>query len=435
MLNVTIASLTATGILRAPLLCIPSLSSSSVFFCVNSQFARFGFPALFTLNSKARIHIQDSAFSNFISRALFFSNLFHKSNTHFSQALRITDQTAEIEFCRFEHIASSGNENGGAIFCAGSLSIFCCFFSNCRGSMGGAIASTGVVQVDRTTAIGCKGQEGGVIDVRTTFRQDMAVMTSLFVTNSAHQFGTIYRLSPGLFRIWSTNITSSYAQGCVGAVEMKQGDVDLRWMILSNSSSGFANGGICIRELRSLIVESCIFTHCGHDTSEYDSAAVFLLYDTPFEATICESAFLHNRRGETYLITVASGNHLLLRDCCFTGPEATEIHQKNYESENCIFEQEDCRPVLLGSMAIAGYDDQMTEKTEKPIKKYIRALKEEQWPNSPKPLQKSDSTRRSSAIFAISASVAAMAAGSLGLLQIWLRRCCGRGMKMPRDVQ
>jgi hypothetical protein len=252
----------------------------------------------------------------------------------------------EIQSSKFESIRAS-NENGGALYSTGGVTLFNCQFDGCTGRNGGAIAVTSAFTMNFITARCCHAREGGAIDIRASSQSNVVFSNSLFHFNTAELFGDIYRLLNGTFMIHGTNSTSARAQACVGCFETKFGSLDMRFSIICNSSAHVFNGAICTRDLDSLNVENSIFMKCAHTSSDGETGAVFLFYENPYDSALVKCAFCGNDANGSYTITVSSGSTLILVECCFTGTEGKEIHPKNYAMEGCTFETEVMRSVDL----------------------------------------------------------------------------------------
>jgi hypothetical protein len=372
------------------------------------------------------IHIGSSVFSSFISHAIHFSNAFHSMNTSHGERLSDLAEDGRIEHCRFSNI-HSGDKTGGAIYSSASLSLFSCLFDSCSAAKGGAMASTGSLQLQYVTVLNCSAQEAGGFNVRTNSRDDMSVSLSLFVGCRAHMFGVCYRNSREFFKVWQTNITSCATTGCVAALEAKAGAVEFRWFVLWNSSSQAPNGGICVRELESLRVESSVFSECRHDGRDDDTAAVLLIYDGPWDGLICDSIFWDNDPAETSTVTVASGNHLKLTNCCFTGAEEKEISQRNYGAERCVFGAEACPTVFLKSIAEAGFDESGARKPATRVRKYVMAREIERLVVV-KP-------GNQVVVWGASVGIGAVAIGLLAVFQAVVTRIYGGTLKVPKALQ
>jgi hypothetical protein len=335
----------------------------------------------------------------------------------------VTNDTTDLEFCRFTKI-NSRRDDGGAIFTTGSLYLFCCLFEECHGRKGGAIKSRGVVHMEFVSTHNCSAEQGGVLDVRTDAPHDIIIDSSTFMRSSADLFGVLFAHSLGFIALSSTNVTLSYAQGSVGAMEIQRGSADLHWFFISNSSANAHNGGLCLRDLASLGVESCVFHQCRHDSQESETAAAILVIESPQWATLSGSLFLDNVPGKSHVVTVVSGASLVISSCCFTGSENLEIAHMHCERIANVFGDANCKTIGLGSIAGAGYHSEMKTHERHTVSKYLKAAKTEVSP-----------ARRNQMIWIGSVAVALVAAGMLRVMQIGMSALCSGGLKVPKAFQ
>jgi hypothetical protein len=266
-----------------------------------------------------------------------------------------------IERCRFLHIASR-EKSGGAIHSSGSLRLFNCLFEGCSAKSGGAVASTSSLTLDFITFRKCDAHNGGAIDIRTNVSADCDLTLCAFDSDSATYFGSVYRLSAGAFRVAATNFTRSHGRECVGCLEAKHGPFEMRFCVVRDSSASAHNGAFCTRSCDTFLLELSVFANCSHISSEGDAAATLLIYENPYDSTLCKCAFVGNSPNGSHTVTVANGNSLIISECCFSGAEWKEINQKNVVIELCIFDQQNCSlppPNSLFGTRAAGYDERL----------------------------------------------------------------------------
>jgi hypothetical protein len=268
-----------------------------------------------------------------------------------------------IERCQFIRVFSEGRQ-GGAIFSSAKVAVVHSLFDRCSAETGGAMSASSEISVDYSTFTECNASESGAIDHRTTDDADFDVDQCLFLDDSADFFGAIYGSSTAFFVIASTNFTSPRARECVGCLDSQLGHLRMHFSILLGSGARAHNGGFCIREPDSMRIDSCLFAHCSHTSHEKAAAAVFLIYNNPYDSSILNSAFVDNQYSNSYTISVALGYPLILTGSCFTGP-------KEHEVCNCVivggaFGVEECAQ-LVALTGQAGYDPQ-SKKT--PIARY-----------------------------------------------------------------
>jgi hypothetical protein len=256
----------------------------------------------------------------------------------------------EIATSVFRRIASP--QEGGAIQSSVPLTLFNCLFQLCTARIGGAVAAQSELSSEFVTLLQNTAHEAGGFDVRSFTRSNLTVTNTLLTSNSAEYFSDVYRSANGTFTIRCVNSTSAKARGCVGCLETKFGSFEMFFSILDNSTAAVFNGGICTRDLDSMTVESCIFKNCRHVSQEGETAAVFLLYENPYDSACVKSSFLGNDPNGSYTVTVSSGSPLLFSECCFTGAEGKEIHPKNYVLELCSFEIGKCQTVDLRPLTV-----------------------------------------------------------------------------------
>jgi hypothetical protein len=219
------------------------------------------------------------------------------------------------------------------------------------------------------------------MDLRTEDENhELRLNFSLFVSNSADFFGLVYRWSSGLFQGTSDNMTKCYVQHCVACMETKAGPITMTFCILWESHAVSHNGGLCMRNHESILIERCVFAKCRHKTSENDVGAALLIYENPLESSVTDSDFLECENDGGGTITVSSGHPLLLTGCRFSGTEAIEINNKNVAVHSCLFAQKDVTSMPFVSLAggrQVGFNRSMTlfPRSVAPGSRYRKQLK------------------------------------------------------------
>jgi hypothetical protein len=291
--------------------------------------------------SPIRASLLAPSFSYILSSATRVSEL--KDSQPTSRTASSSD--LRVSRCQFARIQSE--QVGGAVYCSGSLTVFNSRFDSCQAKQGGAISCTGALRLDMATFSQCRALEGGAVEVRTEHNRDCGIVLSLFARNVADYFGSVYRMSRGLFRVLSVNFTRWHCQRCVGCMEGKYGTFELRHSLVSESAAASHNGGICTRLFDTISIEYCHFLRNAHISNENDAAAALLFYDNAFESTLTACTFVENRPSGSFTLTVGSGHTLMVTDCCFSGTRSKEVNPKNIAMERCLFSQGQCDNVII----------------------------------------------------------------------------------------
>jgi hypothetical protein len=330
-----------------------------------------------------------------------------------------------IDRCRFKGMFNT-NKQGGALYSTGPLVIFKSHFDDCRAKFGGGVCCTRGVKCDFATFLSCTAKEGGAVDARSNDDSDTSMTMALFVWDHADYFGSLYCLSRGVLRLISTNIPGSRAGRCVGGLESKFGSAEIRFSVLSRSTAGSHNGGICTRQLDSFLSEFCFFEKCAHVSYEPEAAAVLLLCENPYDSLLAHCAFVDNNPSDSHTLTVCYGHGLMVAECCFTGTLKKEINPRNIGMESCQFEVEKCKPVPLKSLfgdRPAGYDGNLQRLP------FAAASKGKGQPPG------GSLKGRSLQAFMWSVVVSIIIAAVLTGIQTVIKGCCNGGQKTPKAFQ
>jgi hypothetical protein len=260
------------------------------------------------------------------------------------------------ERCEFIRIRER-DKPGGAVTSTGGLDFFNCHFDGCEASRGGAFSCAGPARAEFTTVSSCSALNAGAVNVEAEGAHDVDVLSTLFLSNRAELFGSMYRQSLGFFRIIGSNFTLSHASHCVGCLEAHSGSLEFCFSIVAASSALEHNGAVCTREFVRVAVRFCLFEKCAHASNENDAGAVFLMYGNPYDSEITNCAFVGNVYNGSHTVAVASGHTLVVLDCCFSGVEWRELGDRNIVTDRCAFQQADC-PTAVTSRAgrAAGFD-------------------------------------------------------------------------------
>jgi hypothetical protein len=266
----------------------------------------------------------------------------------------LSGDPVRIADCTFIHVHAR-TVSGGAISCSANLQVTNSLFDHCVGKIGGAISAHEDVSIVCTTFSRCKATHSGAIDVRSEFDCDVEADFCLFASTEADLFGAMYSATFGGLKIAQANFTRPRAGECVGCMERRHGPFRLEFSILSESVAKVHNGGLCARELSSMRIDSCIFEKCRQSSPDFESAAVFLIYDNPFDSLLANSAFIENDPNESTTLTVVYGHQLLLSGCCFTGSHKKELRDPNGILGGAEFDAESCAGPALFQEGVVGF--------------------------------------------------------------------------------
>jgi hypothetical protein len=136
-------------------------------------------------------------------------------------------------------------------------------------------------------------------------------------------------------------------------MEAKLGTASLCFFVVDNSVAGSHNGGLCMRNMDSMVVTKCIIARCRHISTEGDAAAAFLLYENPYDSELSDVQFVGNVPNGSFTLTVASGHSLVLTHCRFSGNATKEVHDKNIVLRDCTFGQHGVQTI---GVLIPGYN-------------------------------------------------------------------------------
>jgi hypothetical protein len=303
----------------------------------------------------------------------------------------------------------------------GSLSIFNSLFQDCEGRDGGAISGHASLTIDCVRISRCVGKIGGAFDLRAQGSDFVSVNRSVIAFCRADFFGSFYRSSKGACEIRTLNCSGSRASECVGTAEMKWGAVQFRFVSFSDSSAKAHNGGLCIRDLESMTMDSCIFAGCRHTSGESEAAAALLLYENPANSVLQNCFFLQNFPDRTSVLTVAGGQKLTIRNCCFSGKQYTEIRDRHVTVIDCNFEQRQCEGIQFPEFV--AFDESLGKRT--PVFGAAEAKK----------VQMPSVKRSVREILLISTGVSCVAAGILTLVHVSIQRILAQRIKIPRALK
>jgi hypothetical protein len=329
----------------------------------------------------------------------------------------IHSRPAEIETCVFRNLGDRSTD-GGAIQSYVSVSLSNCLFDACCGWLGGAVTTNSSLVCGFTSLFNCSAHKGGAFNIMQETAEDVLIANTIFVGNRGDFYGMMHRIGHSPLSMSSINNSMSRANECVGLFEVKSGAVEMKFCVIDQSVAKCHNGGICTRFLDTLTVDHCVFSRCAHKTTESATGAVFLVYENPHDSTVVESNFVHNEPNGSYVITVVSGHGLSFSRCCFTGSEGKEFHDRNYVTEDCLFEQTDCKPVV--TVIECGHGVKRAVKPKRPFRD--RTVTAAPW--------------RRNLLVMIGSGIASVAiAAGLTIVQLLIKMMFKRGRKWPKAMQ
>jgi hypothetical protein len=416
-MQLTFAFLSLHSVCASPLLSQPSIFHRHSLSCRASRFIH---PVAV---SRDRSAISQTTFCLFLAPGLHFTGNIVDQAIELRHEFRA--EGVRIDRCRFKGMFNT-NKQGGAVYSTGPVVLFNSHFDDCQGNFGGGLCCTNGLDCDFVTFLNCTAKEGGAVDARSEHDSDTSLTMSLFLFDQARYFGSVYRLSRGIFRLIATNVTGSGATSCVGGLESKFGSAEIRFSVLSGSTAGSHNGGICTRKLNSFLAEFCLFERCAHVSKETEAAAVLLLYENPYDSSLSHCAFVNNSPDESYTLTVSNGHALMVAECCFTGEQKWEINPGNIGTENCLFEVKKCKPVPLKSLfgdVSAGYDENLQQHPFPTTRKRTS------------PAQNNVLKMPSSQVFLWSVLVSVVITSVLTGVQTVIKGYCSDSQKKPKAFQ
>jgi hypothetical protein len=229
----------------------------------------------------------------------------------------------------------------------------------------------------------------------------------------------------GLFQVTSDNMTKSRVGECVACMETKAGVMAMRFCIVWDSHAVGHNGGLCVRNHESILIERCVFAKCRHKRSENDVGAALLVYENPFESSVADADFLDCDGDGAGTITVASGRPLLLARCRFSGTKASEINMKNVALDSCLFRQDAVTSMPFVSLAggrLVGFNRSITlfPRSVAPGPRNKRQLK---------------GVPRLMFMFACACGISFVISGAVVAVQAACQGSCGATFKRARALQ
>jgi hypothetical protein len=201
-------------------------------------------------------------------------------------------------------------------------------------------------------------------------------------------------------------------------MESMYGPFEMKFSMVVESTARVHNGGFCLRHIEPLLVEFSIFERCGHVSEQAEAAAVFLIYDNPYDSSIRNCSFVENRYNGSYTISVVFGQPLALPGSCFTGPREREVHNENNPPGGCTFGAAKC-PYTIAWKPAPGYD---------PHVKRARIRRQKRQKRTIAPIPREWNRK----LFAPAALASAVIAAVLTGFQTLMRRVLRDRVKVPR---
>jgi hypothetical protein len=258
----------------------------------------------------------------------------------------------EVHRCQFIDITNP-DASGGAIRSSAGLRVVNTLFRGCESRSGGAISITNSASLEFVTADCCAAEDCGAFEMRTEESHQCHFTLSLFLDTFASRYGAVSRHSWGMFVVSSSNFTRTIASDCIGCMEADYGSTTMRFSAVCDAAAGQQNGGLCMRHLTSLRIESCRFERCSHVSMDVESAAALLVVDCPLAATVRGCAFVDI---DVHTIAVVKGHVLSVVECCFAGKSKRELPNLGIANWNCSFGEQNCEAGVKPAGGGAGYN-------------------------------------------------------------------------------
>ena len=371
--NLTISSLILSNLANSPLF-TPSLSSNqqkfvfrnSQFFKSSSNFFYYSQNQLKTSKNLAKsifLQIDQSGFNKFLKNVIKYSSVSQILHNHISNSNKdFSAKNFEKGYIIIKHSTfqscKSQTINGSAISTTVPLELVNCDFMNCEGSYGACIFSTcPLLSISFSTFRNCKGiQQSGVLQMRqlhTIFNdkemensvsKGVHINCSLIFNVKSTLFASVY----AYFKEYNketerkynhlsfsmSNCTRSRATSCVGILEATHCFTEVSYSLIKYCGADIHNGGIVLREAKSIDVNTCNFINLTHNSNEGISASVLLVYTCPDDSKIYRSYFIDNYNAISYTVTTQKGESIIIQDCIFSCPRFSAFHCDPEEISN-----------------------------------------------------------------------------------------------------
>ena len=363
--NITINSLLLQNLNShlSPLFSATLLSISQNFNFQKFQLTKFSSPFFFyspsigaanqVYSNKLNFHLYSTCFKHFLSPVIRYSTatqlLHNEVSNHngYASARSFTKGYIIIKHSSFIS-CKCASVNGSAIFTSVPLEIFNCEFNHCEGYFGACIFSTcPTLSIQFATFKKCTAQSQSAAfqmrqqsftrsinpELENSLSKGININSSVISEMTASLFGSFYcsfieynieiQKKFNHLNFILNNVTRSYAKSCVGIFEASHCFTNIKFSLMKFSGADIHNGGIVLRDTRSLHISTCNFLNLSHTSREKVSASVLLIYTTPQASVLENSYFIDNNNGKSSTITANNGDSLIVRNCFFSSDESS----------------------------------------------------------------------------------------------------------------
>jgi len=302
-----------------------------------SSFKKFAFSGFVV--REGTLSVSGSSFQEFLHKSVEFGR---ELNASIISSRRInTFYPLKFQDTVFRRIIESSSD-GGAFISFAETFLQNCLFVECNGKSGGGFSCHSSVLISFCTFSKCiSSARGGSFFVSGNSMMSLTTNFSILFESQAVFFGAFYKDTKGPTRLNYINVSRSSTTQCVAGFESTGGEFEMKYSLLYKSISSSHNGGIVVRQLTKMHIESCIFRENSQRSSISQAAAVLLLYSNPGDSFIKESAFIRNDPDKGYSISVVDGKELFIYDSCFSGKHERELYNNNghIKTQAVLFEK------------------------------------------------------------------------------------------------
>lgn len=227
--------------------------------------------------------------------------------------------------------------SGGAILCFAPVQLVNCMFENCEAKNGGAIADHSHFKAKFVTFRNCRAiLNAGCVYHLSKYLANFYLNYSVFANSKSAFFGSFLKRSNGVSNIESVNVTNSYAQECVGSVEIESGTNEIKYLTFDKSKVTAHNGCSVFRSPTTFHLSYSIFKNCEHRSFVEQAAAALLMYYPCIGANIENCYFVNNVPADSFTVSICD-RPLTISNCHFTGDQRKEINPRNAVVNECTF--------------------------------------------------------------------------------------------------